>query len=89
MQLNPALTGAVRDLTLARFALRASNQVSNCLLQRKMSEIAPRFEWKRRVTQIWLAWRADSTSETWCDLANDASGERAVLYRSRIHINLA
>ena len=32
---------------------------------------------------------ADSTSETWCDLANDASGERAVLYRSRIHVNLA
>ena len=57
-ELNPALTRAVRGLTSARFALRASNQVSDCLLQRKVSEIAPRFEWKRRVTQIWLAWRA-------------------------------
>ena len=58
LQLNPALTWAVCGLTSARFALRASNQVPNCLLQRKLSEIAPRFEWKRIVTQIWLAWRA-------------------------------
>ena len=36
-----------------------------------------------------IAMMADSTSETWRDLANDASGERAVLYRSRIHVNLA
>ena len=31
----------------------------------------------------------DSTSETWYELVNDASGERAVLYRSRIHASLA
>ena len=36
-----------------------------------------------------IAMMADSTSETWRDLANDASGERAVLYRSRIHVSLA
>ena len=28
---------------------------------------------------------ADSTSVTWCELANDASGGRGVLYRSGIH----
>ena len=28
---------------------------------------------------------ADSTSVTWCELANDAPGEYEVIYRSRIH----
>ena len=32
---------------------------------------------------------ADSTSETWYELVNDAPGGRAVIYRSRIHVVLA
>ena len=32
---------------------------------------------------------ADSTSETWCELANDAPEGRAVIYRSRFHAVLA
>ena len=31
----------------------------------------------------------DSTSETWYELVDDASGGRAVIYRSRIHVFLA
>ena len=32
---------------------------------------------------------ADSTSETWCELANDASSLHPVLYRSEIDVALA
>ena len=32
-----------------------------------------------------VAMMADSTSVTWCELANDAPGECEVIYRSKIH----
>ena len=36
-----------------------------------------------------IAMMADSTSETWYELVNDAPGGREVIYRSRIHVVLA
>ena len=36
-----------------------------------------------------LVMMADSTSETWYELVDDASGGRGVIYRSRIHVVLA
>ena len=36
-----------------------------------------------------IAMMADSTSETWYELVNDARGGRAVIYRSIIHVVLA
>ena len=36
-----------------------------------------------------LVMMADSTSETWYELVDDASGGRVVIYRSRIHVVVA
>ena len=36
-----------------------------------------------------LVMMADSTSETWYEIVGDASGGRAVIYRSRIQVVLA
>ena len=36
-----------------------------------------------------IAMMADTTSETWYEIVDDAPGGRAVIYRSRIHVVLA